>query len=184
MYKRQQQDFAKNANANSSSLSISNKYDNDELDLTKDFDLLHIKSNGTIHLGATHWLSIMKGDPYLKLLWGHIFAMREKLNEWYFQKNSYSKLKSSKCPITHAQAPPSAAAAVAAAATARKCPVDHTMFASGMVAPKEESPAPRKCPVDHTMFPSGMVPPREETPAQKRCPIDHAICLLYTSRCV
>ena len=172
---QQQQDFAKNANANSSSLSISNKYDNDELDLTKDFDLLHIKSNGTIHLGATHWLSIMKGDPYLKLLWGHIFAMREKLNEWYFQKNSYSKLKSSKCPITHAQAPPSAAAAVAAAATARKCPVDHTMFASGMVAPKEESPAPRKCPVDHTMFPSGMVPPREETPAQKRCPIDHTM---------
>lgn len=43
----QQQDFSRsaNANANSSSLSISNKYDNDELDLTKDFDLLHIKSN-------------------------------------------------------------------------------------------------------------------------------------------
>ncbi|CAI4046590.1 hypothetical protein SKDZ_12G2860 [Saccharomyces kudriavzevii ZP591] len=169
---QQQQDFSKNANANSSSLSISNKYDNDELDLTKDFDLLHIKSNGTIHLGATHWLSIMKGDPYLKLLWGHIFAMREKLNEWYYQKNSYSKLKSSKCPITHAQAPPSAITAAAAAPT-RKCPVDHTTFQPGMMAPKEETAVPRKCPVDHTMFSSGMIPPREDTPPQKRCPVDH-----------
>ncbi|CAI7413385.1 BAD_collapsed_G0038060.mRNA.1.CDS.1 [Saccharomyces cerevisiae] len=168
----QQHDFSRsaNANANSSSLSISNKYDNDELDLTKDFDLLHIKSNGTIHLGATHWLSIMKGDPYLKLLWGHIFAMREKLNEWYYQKNSYSKLKSSKCPINHAQAPPSAAAAAT-----RKCPVDHSAFSSGMVAPKEETPLPRKCPVDHTMFSSGMIPPREDTSSQKRCPVDHTM---------
>ena len=62
------------------------KYDNDELDLTKQFDMLHIKNNGTIHLGATHWLAIMKGDPYLKLLWGHIFNIRERVNDWYSQR--------------------------------------------------------------------------------------------------
>ena len=38
-----------------------NKYDNDELDLTRQFDMLHLKNNGTVHLGATHWLAIMKG---------------------------------------------------------------------------------------------------------------------------
>ncbi|KAG0668111.1 hypothetical protein C6P45_005009 [Maudiozyma exigua] len=62
------------------------KYDNDELDLTKQFDMLHIKNNGTIHLGATHWSAIMKGDPYLKLLWGHIFNIRERVNDWYSQR--------------------------------------------------------------------------------------------------
>lgn len=67
-------------------LNPKDKYDNDELNLTKQFDMLHIKNNGTIHLGATHWLAIMKGDPYLKLLWGHIFNVREKVNEWYSQR--------------------------------------------------------------------------------------------------
>ncbi|AET38434.1 Hap1p Ecym_2732 [Eremothecium cymbalariae DBVPG len=59
-----------------------NRYDDDELDLTRQFDMLHLKTNGTVHLGATHWLAIMKGDPYLRLLWGHLFAVREKLIEW------------------------------------------------------------------------------------------------------
>lgn len=62
------------------------KYDNDELDLTRNFDMLHLKNEGTIHLGATHWLAIMKGDPYLKLIWAHIFHVREKISEWYLQK--------------------------------------------------------------------------------------------------
>ncbi|CAL9735455.1 heme-responsive zinc finger transcription factor Hap1p [Monosporozyma servazzii] len=88
-------------------LNPKDKYDNDELDLTKQFDMLHIKNNGTIHLGATHWLAIMKGDPYLKLLWGHIFNIREKVNGWYSQRmvlNKHSRKKTSlkhsgKCPI-------------------------------------------------------------------------------------
>lgn len=88
-------------------LNPKDKYDNDELDLTKQFDMLHIKNNGTIHLGATHWLAIMKGDPYLKLLWGHIFNIREKVNGWYSQRmvlNKHSRKKASlklsgRCPI-------------------------------------------------------------------------------------
>lgn len=80
-------------------LNPKDKYDNDELNLTKQFDMLHIKNNGTIHLGATHWLAIMKGDPYLKLLWGHIFNVREKVNEWYSQRlilNKNNKRKTMK----------------------------------------------------------------------------------------
>ncbi|CCK73509.1 Hap1p NDAI_0G05260 [Naumovozyma dairenensis CBS 421] len=85
------------------------EHDTDELDLTKQFDMLHIKNNGTIHLGATHWLAIMKGDPYLKLLWGHIFNIRGKINEWYSQRLNASKKKHGmknankvgKCPVMH-----------------------------------------------------------------------------------
>lgn len=69
------------------------EHDYDELDLTRQFDLLHIKSNGTIHLGATHWLAIMKGDPYLKLLWTHIFTMREKLLEYYTNGSGHKRRK-------------------------------------------------------------------------------------------
>ncbi|CCK71934.1 Hap1p KNAG_0I01450 [Huiozyma naganishii CBS 8797] len=93
-------------------LSGEDKYEEDELDLTKQFDMLHIKNNGTIHLGATHWLAIMKGDPYLKLLWGHIFQIREKVNEWYSQRlllQKYNRKKRhhhtangpSRCPVVH-----------------------------------------------------------------------------------
>lgn len=78
------------------------KYDNDELDLTKQFDMLHIKNNGTIHLGATHWLAIMKGDPYLKLLWGHIFNIREKVNGWYSQRMKFNKNIQNKRSLKHA----------------------------------------------------------------------------------
>ena len=70
--------------------SSESKYDNDELDLTKRFDMLHVKNNGTVHLGATHWLAIMKGDPYLKLLWAHVFNIRERLAEWYQKKQRQS----------------------------------------------------------------------------------------------
>ncbi|KAH3900434.1 Hap1p SCDLUD_003415 [Saccharomycodes ludwigii] len=84
------------------------KYDNDELDLTKRFDMLHLKNTGTVHLGATHWLAIMKGDPYLKLLWSHIFTIRERINEWYIQmsttNNANGKIKRNSignCPVGH-----------------------------------------------------------------------------------
>ncbi|CCE62033.1 hypothetical protein TPHA_0B03630 [Tetrapisispora phaffii CBS 4417] len=91
------------------------KYENDELDLTVQFDMLHLKNKGTVHLGATHWLAIMKGDPYLKLLWSQIFTMRERLGEWYNKKSLHqqkkkkgslmkkSKSKKGKCPVDHKQ---------------------------------------------------------------------------------
>ncbi|AMD21710.1 HFL146Wp [Eremothecium sinecaudum] len=81
-------------------------YDNDELDLTRQFDMLHLKSNGTVHLGATHWLAIMKGDPYLRLLWGHVFTVRDRMLEWYAQKRKKAQNKgmsnsSGRCPVAH-----------------------------------------------------------------------------------
>ncbi|SCU97849.1 LAFA_0G13718g1_1 [Lachancea sp. 'fantastica'] len=123
----------------------STKYDSDELDLTRQFDMLHLKNNGTVHLGATHWLAIMKGDPYLKLLWGHIFMMREKMSEWVMSRKNGRNTGSidgsgpsngrSKCPVIH-QRPSSICpvSGMSASALRRddKCPVDHqTLLASG-----------------------------------------------------
>lgn len=106
-FKTNSNTISNNTTDNGLILNPKDKYDNDELDLTKQFDMLHIKNNGTIHLGATHWLAIMKGDPYLKLLWGHIFNIREKVNGWYSQRmmlNKHSQKKralklSGRCPI-------------------------------------------------------------------------------------
>lgn len=130
-------------------LSSHSKYSNDELDLTRQFDMLHLKNNGTIHLGATHWLAIMKGDPYLKLLWGHIFSMREKLAEWYSQKR--------KAPHQKGMSKPNFGAG-------SRCPVDHASMGFPPVK-RDDTPSPlqqmpSKCPIDHA--------------AMKKCPVDHA----------
>ncbi|CDO96400.1 unnamed protein product [Kluyveromyces dobzhanskii CBS 2104] len=167
--------------------SIESKYDNDELDLTRQFDMLHLKNNGTVHLGATHWLAIMKGDPYLKLLWGHIFTLREKLAEWYSQKRKsisttsagaggcpviHGPVQQSKCPIAHAggttverprsskERCPVAHAAKPGNDTMKKCPVDHSTFTSANT--------PGNCPVAHASV------KEETTPASSGCPIDHS----------
>ncbi|CCH42433.1 hypothetical protein BN7_1978 [Wickerhamomyces ciferrii] len=58
---------------------------NESLNLGKKFDMLHIKSTTTVHLGATSWLAIMKGDPYLRVLWAHIFKMRKKVEMMKFK---------------------------------------------------------------------------------------------------
>lgn len=161
------------SNDESKMLSSQNKYNNDELDLTRQFDMLHLKNNGTIHLGATHWLAIMKGDPYLKLLWGHIFSMREKLAEWCNQKrkNSHQKARpgaaKSKCPVDHMgagfasirrddtpsplQVMPSKCPVDHVAMS--KCPVDHSTMSK---TPVDHSGTP-KCPVDHTLMSKGPV---------------------------
>lgn len=123
--------------------SSQDKYDNDELDLTRQFDMLHLKNNGTVHLGATHWLAIMKGDPYLKLLWGHIFTLREKLSEWYQQKRKPSASGSISgaagggggCPVIHGSM-----------SQQSKCPVAHV---SGYPIEKPNSTEGR-CPVIHS----------------------------------
>ncbi|CAG98813.1 Hap1p [Kluyveromyces lactis] len=165
--------------------SNENKYDNDELDLTRQFDMLHLKNNGTVHLGATHWLAIMKGDPYLKLLWGHIFTLREKLTEWYSQKRKSStvsagagtcpvihgSIQQSKCPVAHA----TRNVAERPKSSESRCPVAH--------APRPEKNSTQKCPVDHSAFigsaSSGQCPVahtvvKEEVDATTSgCPIDH-----------
>lgn len=135
------------------------KYENDELDLTRQFDMLHLKNNGTIHLGATHWLAIMKGDPYLKLLWGHIFTLREKINEWYSQKrkpsSAYALSTTSKCPVIHTQTQDSGCpiSSIGSSLTREKvvsedrggkCPIDHSSLSRG-----ESDDPRRKCPVAH-----------------------------------
>ncbi|QLQ80211.1 hypothetical protein HG537_0D02120 [Torulaspora globosa] len=135
-------------NDDSKLLSGQNKYNNDELDLTRQFDMLHLKNNGTIHLGATHWLAIMKGDPYLKLLWGHIFSMREKLAEWYSQKRKNPRQKGLGKPGT----------------SNSKCPIDHSGIGVSSYR-LEDTPSPlqtlpSKCPVDHA--------------AMSKCPVSHA----------
>lgn len=139
-------------------LSGNSKYSNDELDLTRQFDMLHLKNNGTIHLGATHWLAIMKGDPYLKLLWGHIFSMREKLAEWYSQRRKVPHAKG----MTKPGMP-----------SGSRCPVDHSSM--GFPPPKrDDSPSPlqqmpSKCPVDHATMKKCPV----DHTAMSKCPVDH-----------
>jgi heme activator protein 1 len=56
------------------------------LNLGKKFDMLHIKSTTTTHLGATSWLAIMKGDPYLRVLWAHIFKVRKEVEEFKYRR--------------------------------------------------------------------------------------------------
>ncbi|CCE66030.1 hypothetical protein TPHA_0O00600 [Tetrapisispora phaffii CBS 4417] len=155
------------------SLSATNsnsKYANDELDLTRNFDMLHIKSTGTVHLGATHWLAIMKGDPYLKLLWGHIFSMREKLNEWYLKKNSAmiknnNNLKSlqplGRCPVINSEqkklsledSSPNTNCNTEINASSN---LNRTKILDITSTSKNRSlnstKAPNKCPIDHTKY--------------------------------
>ncbi|SCU98764.1 LADA_0H15214g1_1 [Lachancea dasiensis] len=159
------------------------RFDNDELDLTRQFDMLHLKNNGTVHLGATHWLAIMKGDPYLKLLWGHIFTMREKMSEWIMNKRrgnanngSGRHLQNSagKCPVIHQVA--SSGCPVSSMAhlgtlqdktTQSKCPVDHqTLLGAHSTNEKTENSRPNVT----TPLSSSQVS-KEPSP---RCPIAHS----------
>ncbi|CAR30911.1 ZYRO0E05412p [Zygosaccharomyces rouxii] len=143
-------------------LSGGGKHDNDELDLTRQFDMLHLRNNGIIHLGATHWLAIMKGDPYLKLLWGHIFTMKEKLAEWYGQKKRNPQAQMGKCPVM-------------APSVRSDCPVDHRSLRKS-----ESSVMPGKCPVDLTSLQkcpidrSTMPRAPTESSSASKCPIDHS----------
>ncbi|KAL3235274.1 Heme-responsive zinc finger transcription factor HAP1 [Nakaseomyces bracarensis] len=165
--------------------NVNKAHDYDELDLTRQFDLLHIKTNGTIHLGATHWLAIMKGDPYLKLLWTHIFTMREKLLEYYTNGSSGKRKKKAK--------------------KVSKCPVDHSKFKSIDVKQQfNQAPMPpptskpstlhlessagnsnglRGCPVDHSALTQATAAKDSPVPnsmtsitdrAQNKCPVNHS----------
>lgn len=155
----------------------SNKYDNDELDLSRQFDMLHLKNNGTVHLGATHWLAIMKGDPYLKLLWAHIFTMREKMSEWVQHKKKGAGTSggthlAGRCPVIHQ---PAASRCPVSGATASnlghhtketaKCPVDH----QALLSHHREDRVPESRPD------SGLsgVSAREPLDSAPRCPVAH-----------
>ncbi|EDO15489.1 hypothetical protein Kpol_467p1 [Vanderwaltozyma polyspora DSM 70294] len=159
-----------------------NKYDNDELDLTRNFDMLHLKNNGTIHLGATHWLAIMKGDPYLKLLWRHIFTMREKLNEWYSKKKDFSKeqISSGQCPINHGSAIKNDSKlkieqakinSKLNLATRKLLPTQPDFHAA-----QKNRYSTNKCPIDYAALTppgyQGILP--KGMPNIKKCPIDHS----------
>lgn len=168
--------------------SINGKYDNDELDLTRQFDMLHLKNNGTVHLGATHWLAIMKGDPYLKLLWGHIFTLREKLNEWYSQKRKSNvgnnatatgtcpvinrQSQDSQCPIAQASNRMNGNGS-ASRKVIGKCPIDHSAMKQSSPSKyirdtncSDRKASPSKCPINHVKI-------KEENFSGLKCPVDH-----------
>ncbi|SCU90637.1 LAME_0E09406g1_1 [Lachancea meyersii CBS 8951] len=170
----------------------SSKYDSDELDLTRQFDMLHLKNNGTVHLGATHWLAIMKGDPYLKLLWGHIFMLREKMSDWVLSKRKGRSANATdnrdthnikgRCPVIHQ--PSSSTCPVSGMSRSNyprdgKCPVDHRAFSPviNKEGIKEHSESPvltansqvsdgsvAKCPVAHKS---------DATAQTATCPVMH-----------
>lgn len=164
---KQMNNLSPNMNRKSST-SIYNKYNDDELDLTIQFDMLHLKNKGTVHLGATHWLAIMKGDPYLKLLWSQIFVMREKLSEWYNQKKLLSQKKHSKNKVAldHSkfksitnQSSNNVGLVVSHPIplhSTDKCPIAHRVSAqqpssnSASIISASSTSLVRKCPIDHT----------------------------------
>ncbi|SCW02561.1 LAFE_0F09164g1_1 [Lachancea fermentati] len=170
-------------------LAQQNNYDNDELDLTRQFDMLHLKNNGTVHLGATHWLAIMKGDPYLKLLWSHIFTLREKLSEWYSQKrrSSGGGVSTGRCPVVHqaggglrGSVPrgPGVPTKNGEGNGMRKCPVDHQalMEAKGNANLMETQSGPRetgKCPINHGQSEERKCPVNHAQLEERKCPVSH-----------
>ncbi|CCC67442.1 hypothetical protein NCAS_0A08840 [Naumovozyma castellii] len=164
----------------------SNDHENDELDLTKQFDMLHIKNNGTIHLGATHWMAIMKGDPYLKLLWAHIFNIRGKINEWYSQKLLASKKKKSgrvgKCPVMHNKANGTAALPpnhppIHPGGNGGKCPVAHRAGATSATTTAVATPSSLKNSTIATPSSTLLVPTATVASAnpsvEGKCPVIH-----------
>ena len=163
------------------------KYNNDEINVSKRFESLHInpKTNSFTYLGSTHYLSILKGDPYLKLLWEHVFKIREKLMEYQvYQRNVSLKkqMKKSfnnpnvpdqlekKCPVNHKQ--------MMQESDVKKCPVnDQEIMQNANI---------NKCPVSHSSAPDNL--PKGKCPVahmgatsaepnqnfrQGRCPVSH-----------
>lgn len=130
--------------------SSDDRYKNDELDLTKQFDMLHLKNNGTIHLGTTHWLAIMRGDPYLKLLWGHIFTLREKLFEWHSQRKNMQSDNSTTglCPVIQ-KSNDSKCPVVSNVNDMSRCPVIHESLSNTAVNDKSSNGERTQCPISN-----------------------------------
>lgn len=115
----------------------------ESLNLGKKFDMLHIKSTTTVHLGATSWLAIMKGDPYLRVLWSHIFKMRKKVEEVKFknklvkhqkqqQEQQANRSKNENQQEPQGVCPVSGKADISGGA---QCPVSHNMFSRKLSEP-------------------------------------------------
>ncbi|KAH3675057.1 hypothetical protein WICMUC_002889 [Wickerhamomyces mucosus] len=87
----------------------SNSLEVQQISLGQRFDMLHHKGTNTVHLGTTSWLAIMKGDPYLRVLWAHIFKMRKQVEEFKKRMIQQSKNQNQndfitdigKCPVMH-----------------------------------------------------------------------------------
>lgn len=174
------------------------KFDNDVISIGKRFESLHInpRNNTLSYLGSTHYLSILKGDPYLKILWSHVFKIREKLLEYQEYQRTYSLRQRSKkmksvslplyenieetkggCPVSHQPNP-----------NKGKCPVSHESQANDFnTIPKNQSAKPKgKCPVAHPVdkanettkilnnIPSSLSSSSLNNQQRKgRCPVDH-----------
>ncbi|CEP20812.1 FST3 [Cyberlindnera jadinii] len=153
-------------------LSDSDGPGNEPLNLAKKFDMLHIKSTTTTHLGATSWLAIMKGDPYLRVLWAHIFKVRKQVEEYkhrrHIQQHQVAQvtgtgtvvpanveqpilvLPRGECPVARARPLKELATEVAT------CPA-HRMKPSTSKQPEVDS-TPLACPVSGKTAPAAKCP--------------------------
>lgn len=136
---------------------------NEPLDLAKKFDMLHIKPTSTTHLGATSWLAIMKGDPYLRVLWAHIFKVRKQAEEFRQKKKVERHIieNGTLTPSTMSQR-----SMLSSMASGGGCPVAGSLANKG-----------GRCPVSHSQ--SGeendapTCPVSGNTTSMGKCPVAH-----------
>lgn len=149
--------------------SSSEENENDSLNLGKKFDMLHIKSTTTVHLGATSWLAIMKGDPYLRVLWAHIFKMRKQVEEFKFRKHARPKPSQNtiipSAGTTVSQ--PRQSGDTSQGTSIGKCPVAHTEIFKNTTTQKQRSPVQSKVQPQQTCPVSG------KAQGMGKCPVSH-----------
>jgi len=172
---------------------------NEQLNLGKKFDMLHIKSNTTVHLGATSWLAIMKGDPYLRVLWTHIFKMRKKVeqmklrNKLIKEKRGLEITRETVSPNTTQNKDPEVCPISGKDSSSGKCPVSHDMFSEPEPQPTPstemtscpisgKNSSEGKCPVSYEMFSETAAPSsmgsscpvmNTDISSVNKCPVSH-----------
>ncbi|XBW37792.1 hypothetical protein QEN19_003369 [Hanseniaspora menglaensis] len=159
------------------------KFKDDDILIAKRFESLHInpKNNSLSYLGSTHYLSILKGDPYLKILWGHVFKIREKLLEYHEYQRSYSLKQISKknnganysnatntddkkltCPVSEGNKK-----------LYEKCPVSHVEKSNEALF-KENFSTIGKCPIGHVnKNTSDPQHSKDFLNNEQKCPVEH-----------
>lgn len=148
------------------------KYANDEINVSKRFESLHInpKKNSFTYLGSTHYLSILKGDPYLKLLWEHVFKVREKVIEYQtYQRNRAIKKQMKKASNYHSKVDHNSKSPEPAI---KKCPINHEdMIHNSKPFDNEAGEVPKgKCPVAHSDITNNDT---AASTREGRCPVNH-----------
>lgn len=164
------------------SYNASSSKDYEVLNLGKKFDMLHIKSTTTVHLGPTSWLAIMKGDPYLRVLWAHIFKMRKQVEDFKFmvrQRQLAAQgiiIKDRVCPVSGKNASNSIPDPI----TASMCPVQHSRRPRRLPPPATETTVPTH-EVDDTAKQGGKDKPnacpmsgRTSSEYGMKCPMVHS----------